>query len=45
MIQSVYIQLLGAQARVVPRPFMSRAANASFGWYGNWNGMEWTNII
>ena len=35
------VQLLGAQALVLPRPIMSRAANATFGWYGNWNGMEW----
>ena len=34
----MFIQPLGAQARVVPRPIMSLAANATLGWYGNWNG-------
>ena len=40
MIWVVYIQSLGAQARVGPRPIMSLAANATLGWYGNWSGNE-----
>ena len=41
-IQSMYMQPCGAQARVVPITFVSRAANATFGWYGNW--MEWNGM-